>query len=208
MKIKICGVRRPHDVVACLDAGVDLVGLNFAPRSKRRLERTVGQQLAAMLPASVGVAVFQDASVETVLETLAETGLTIAQIHGVASRAMLEQIGEQATVIRALAGADAQEAAVVGPVVDAFLLDGPRPGSGTPWRWASTVGSRLSGRPVFVAGGLSPANVGAAIRQLRPSGVDVASGVEGPDGQMDSRRVRAFAAAARAAAANIRAEVM
>ena len=81
-----------------------------------------------------------------------------------------------------------------------ILLDGPSGGSGKPFPWALAEEARsLHRAPIFVAGGLTPDNVAQAIREARPNGVDVASGIEGPDGLKDAARVRAFVAAARKA---------
>lgn len=198
MKVKICGVRRPEDVAACLDAGADLVGLNFVPSSKRALDMGQGARLAGLLPPDVGVAVFQDADEAEVLETLAMTGLKCAQLHGDVSFSLWAALEGWVHVIRALPGGAHEQAEREGAHVDAFLLDGPRPGSGQAWAWEG-VGPELFGKPVFLAGGLDPTNVAAAIRTVRPAGVDVASGVEGPDGSMDAGRVAAFVQAARAA---------
>ncbi|MCA9572467.1 MAG: N-(5'-phosphoribosyl)anthranilate isomerase, partial [Myxococcales bacterium] len=115
-----------------------------------------------------------------------------AQIHG-ACPFLPELLGFE--VIRALPGDARDLATSEGPHVAAFLLDGPRPGSGTAWAWEG-VGAELAGRPVWLAGGLTPENVQQAIARVRPAGVDVASGVE-RDGSIDPERVGAFVRAAR-----------
>jgi phosphoribosylanthranilate isomerase len=79
------------------------------------------------------------------------------------------------------------------------LLDGPSGGSGVPFAWSVARTVRGSVPEVFVAGGLTAANVAEAIREADPYGVDVASGIEGPDGFKDADRVRAFVRAARGA---------
>jgi len=79
------------------------------------------------------------------------------------------------------------------------LLDGPSGGSGIPFAWSVARTVRGSVPEVFIAGGLDAANVAEAIRQGDPDGVDVASGIEGPDGFKDPDRVRAFVRAARGA---------
>lgn len=202
MKVKICGARHPVDVVACLDAGVDHVGLNFVARSKRCIPVDRARALAGLLPAGVGVGVFEDAPVEVILETCRGAGLTVAQVHGALSIEEAGQLAAHLTVIRALPGDQRRSPALsaLAPHVAAFLFDGPSPGSGRAWTADAALGPRRAGRPTFLAGGLRPRTVAAAIRRFQPGGVDVASGVEGPDGQIDPARVRAFTQAARAAA--------
>ena len=78
-----------------------------------------------------------------------------------------------------------------------LLLDGPSGGSGMPFAWSVARGMRGPTPEVYVAGGLTAANVAEAIREADPDGVDVASGIEGPDGFKDPERVRAFVRAAR-----------
>ncbi|MCB9672147.1 MAG: phosphoribosylanthranilate isomerase [Alphaproteobacteria bacterium] len=192
MLVKVCGVRGPVDVEACLAAGVDRVGLNFAPGSRRRLEPAQARSLAGLLPEGSGVAVFADPTLAFVREVLEHTGLRIAQIHGTCP--FLRDL-EGVDVIRALPGDARDLATFESPHVAAFLLDGPRPGSGTPWAWEG-VGAELAGRPVWLAGGLTPENVQQAIAHVQPAGVDVASGVE-RDGTIDPQRVGAFVRAAR-----------
>lgn len=193
MRVKICGLRRPADVEACLAAGVDLLGLNFAPRSRRCLPPDVAKALAARIPEGRGVAVFAAPTLGFVQEVLAHTGLSIAQIHGPFLH--LQALGGR--ILRALPASDLHAAPVEAPFVEGFLLDGPDPGSGQRWAW-SELGTTLEGRPVWLAGGLTPDNVAEAIRRVRPAGVDVASGVEGPDRQLDPARIHAFVRAAHA----------
>jgi phosphoribosylanthranilate isomerase len=81
---------------------------------------------------------------------------------------------------------------------DVLLLDSPSPGSGKVFDWALAEGAP-SNRPILLAGGLTPENVGIAIEQVNPWGVDTASGVESEAGRKDPRKLRAFIEAARAA---------
>ncbi len=203
MKVKICGARRPEDVSACVDAGADHVGFNFAPRSRRRVTAAQARALAADLAPGVGVGVFEDASPAFILATCADAGLQVAQVHGALSLQGAAEIAGRLRLIRALPGADRESPGLSAwaPHVAAFLFDGPRPGSGTPWATERALGPTRAGRPTYLAGGLRPATVAAAVARSLPGGVDVASGVEGPDGHIDRARVRAFIQAARAAAA-------
>lgn len=198
MKVKICGVRRAEDVRACVAAGADLVGLNFAPSSRRCLSLAEGRALAAVLPPATGVAVFQDADLQTILDVVDHTGLRVVQLHGRLPAGAFAALSGRVTVFRAVGPSQVAERHAA---ISAYLVDSPDPGSGTPWAWADRVrGPTLHGVPVLLAGGLTPESVGAAVRACRPAGVDVASGIEGPDRLPHPERIFAFVRAARAAA--------
>jgi len=194
--IKLCGLRHPSHIQAALQAGATLVGLNFAPRSRRHLTLAQGASLAALLPENAGVAVFQDAPLQVVLNTIHATGLRNVQLHGTIADGLLDALPHHVQVVRALGSA---QSAVPHPRITAWLLDSPRPGSGT-LRTAPFPGATLHSLPVLLAGGLNPDNVGHAVRAHAPAGVDVASGIEGSDRQPHPQRIHAFVHAARAAA--------
>ena len=194
--VKLCGLRTEVGVAAAVDADADLVGLNFAPRSRRCISLDLGRTLAAMLPAEMGVAVFQDASIEDILKTIDATGLHTVQLHGHVADGTFAALPAHISVVRAGASVPVQRPH---PRVTAWLLDSSTPGSGT-LRTAPFPGERLFGRPVLLAGGLDPDNVARAIFTHRPAGVDVASGLEGPDRSPCPARICAFVTAARTAA--------
>jgi phosphoribosylanthranilate isomerase len=200
--VKICGVRRRQDVEAARAAGADLLGFNFVGRSKRCLTRPVARSLARGLPAGLAVGVFENAQLEDILRTCSGVGLTAAQVHGPLSPEDAQRLASHLQLYVARPGAhrDAAVLAELAPHTTAFLFDGPRPGSGQAWSDPRPLGPLAAGRPTLLAGGLSPATVAHAVTHFRPGGVDVASGVEGPDGQIDAARVAAFVTAARAAA--------
>ena len=204
LRIKLCGVRTPEDAVACAEAGADEIGVVLAA-SRRRVSLAQAREIRAALPARVPlVGVFQDATLEDLAEAVRGVPLAAVQLHGAlpggaAPRSLPVPLYRALHV--ALPGGGLE---LSGDGLDGFarvLLDGPHGGSGQGFDWSQVPAARPRlGLPIFVAGGLSPANVGAAIRAARPDGVDVASGIEGPDGFKDPARVRAFVAAARAAA--------
>ena len=196
MRIKLCGVRRPEDAILCAEAGADEVGVVFAAGSKRRVNVEEARRIRAALPAEVPlVGVFQDAPLEEALRIAREVGLAALQFHG-----KLPQPGGDLPLYAAVqvSGAElAQISSLAG--FRRVLLDGPSGGSGVPFAWSVARTVRGSVPEVFVAGGLTAANVAEAIREAEPHGVDVASGIEGPDGFKDPGRVRAFVRAARGA---------
>jgi phosphoribosylanthranilate isomerase len=201
-RIKICGITRPEDARAAAEAGADAVGFVLAP-SPRRADRGRAAALAEAAGPARRVGVFVDASREEIVEAAECFGLHLAQLCGDETEALA--VGLPLPVIRAVqlgSRADLERASTY-PAA-AFLLDAPRRGTlrgGTgrgfdpamaddlPWPRDRTV----------VAGGLTAANVEAAILHLRPGAVDVSSGVESSPGVKDAARMRAFVAAVRRA---------
>jgi phosphoribosylanthranilate isomerase len=202
--VKICGLTREADVVLACELGAPLVGFNFSSLSPRAIDLETGLRLARSAAAgTLRVGVFVRESIERISEIVAAAGLDVVQIH----RSLREEevaslpvpliavapVGEdgprlppQALVARSRA-----------LLFDRASTDGAG-GSGRPFDWNAIAG-RSFGAPVFVAGGLTPETVGAAIRRIRPDGVDVASGVESRPGVKDPERMRRFFAEVRAA---------
>lgn len=195
MKIKLCGIRTVADALLCAEAGADEIGVIFAARSKRRVSLEEARRIRDALPATLPlIGVFVDAALSEVNDTARTIGLSAAQLHG----AWLQ---ERAAIPLYAA---VQVAGTLGDLPQGaarLLLDGPSGGSGISFAWslAREGRARFPG-PLFIAGGLTPENVAQAIREAHPDGVDVASGIEDPDGFKDPARVRAFIAAARGAA--------
>ncbi|MBX6377897.1 MAG: phosphoribosylanthranilate isomerase [Clostridia bacterium] len=167
-------------------------------RERRRAFRAVG--------------VLVDPDREEVERVVAAADLDVVQLHGSETPAFCHLVREVTgrQVVRAVSLRhldDLSALAAYEPVVDAFLLDAWAPdrrggtGRTLPWRALAArlaAMSRPLGRPWWLAGGLTPENVGEAVATLRPDGVDVSSGVE-RSGRKDPERIRAFVAAARAA---------
>ncbi len=202
--IKVCGVRRLFEIEACLEAGVDAVGLNFVPGSRRRVALGVARELCRALEGRAEtVGVFVDATEETLREVRRELNLDWIQLHGRESDTLVESLeADGVRVLRAFRPDSVAEAKALEDRPGArILLDAPGKIPGGTGRPAHREAARLLARlrPVVLAGGLSPENVAEAIRYVRPLGVDVASGVEGPDGSKEAARLRAFVARAREA---------
>jgi phosphoribosylanthranilate isomerase len=204
VRIKLCGVRNARDAVMCAEAGADEIGVVFAPRSRRRVSVQTAREIRAAIPAHVPlVGVFEDADLAEAVRIAGEVGLAAVQLHG----ALPKPPGTLPLYAAVRVAGEADLARL--PALRGFrrlLLDGPAGGGGGvsfAWSLARDAHRAFDG-DVFVAGGLTAENVADAIRAARPSGVDVASGIEGRDGFKDSDRVRAFIEAARAAAAEIR----
>lgn len=203
IRIKICGITHPADAVLAAEAGADLIGLNFVPDSPRRLDLETAAAIASTVAGRLErVGVFRDASPEEIGRVLRRVDLDRLQFHGSETEAAVEEV--DLPVIKAIRGADAEAAASYPGTI--LLLDHPdgQAGSGRAWDWSEAAPLIESGFDVILAGGLSPDNVGgalAALGDLLPWGVDVASGVEGNGHRKDAAKLAAFVQAVRKAEA-------
>lgn len=215
-RIKICGVTSAADAQAAVEAGADAIGINFFPSSPRYVSASLARELVAGAREDVRkVGVFVNATAASIRDTIQQTGLHFAQLHGNEPPEFLEQLDSDMPVIRVCRlGADGLDAIAadiaacrratrVGPA--ALLIDAATPGmyggSGVAVDWLRLADYRrwLGDVPLILAGGLKPENVAEAIRIVRPQAVDVASGVESTPGNKDRAKMRDFVAAARAA---------
>ena len=199
-RIKVCGITRLEDALACVEAGVDAVGFNFWAGSKRHVAVARATQIAAALPPGVlRVGVFVRAEPLEVRDTVAAVGLGAVQLHGDEDPADYAGAGVPLWQVLRIGSSLPESVSVRAAEV---LLDAKVEGfggSGRSFDWSLARAARRYGLPFWLAGGLSPANVGEAVRRAEPSGVDVASGVESRPGLKDPELVRAFVAAVRAA---------
>jgi phosphoribosylanthranilate isomerase len=197
-RIKFCGMTRADDIREAALLGVDAVGLVFAERSLRRL--TIEQATAlrdATPPLVAVVALFMDNSGEQVREVIARVRPSVLQFHGSESPAFCEQFGLPYLKAVGMGGQGAADvAAQLGahPRAAGFLLDSHAPGAagGTGECFDWTDVPAIEGRPLLLAGGLTPDNVAEAIRATRVWGVDVSSGIESAPGQKDRGLMRRF----------------
>ena len=179
------------------NAGADAVGLNFVPNTKRFITLERAREVLSVLgPFVARVGVFQNANLETVLETVNAVGLNVVQLHGQESDAFALEIERIVPVVRAVK-LEPGMPFVLPEIGAAFLIDGPDPGSGQLADWSRLEASNLAGRRWLLAGGLTPENVAGAIERLRPWGVDLSSGVESAPGVKDPAKVTAFIRAAK-----------
>ncbi len=214
--VKICGLREPRHTVAAAEAGADLIGFIFAPARRQvtpEQARASIEAARAVAPGSiVAVGVFVDETPERIAAVVETAGLDAVQLHGDEPPGFAAQLTVPAVKAFKPKPGDAEDA-VAAAIADhqgpggavAALVDGYHPGSsggaGVAADWA--LASRLARRaPMLLAGGLDPENVATAIRQVRPLGVDVSSGVE-IDGTKDAERIAAFVAAAKGAFAAV-----
>ncbi len=183
--------------MAAVEAGADALGFMFFEGSKRYLTPPAAAAIIRALPPFVAkVGVFVNATAETVRATVAECGLDTLQFHGEETPEFCAQFAP----LKVVKAFRIQEAASLDPVpgfaVDGWLLDshvaGQRGGTGERFNWDLAVQAKELGRPIILAGGLTPENVADAIQQVWPFGLDVSSGVESAPGQKDVGLMRRF----------------
>ena len=200
-KIKICGIKTVEDALAAMDAGADLLGFNFYRKSPRYI--SVGQCRDVMsVMRKYGqityVGVFVNASVDEIRATMETAALSLAQLHGDETSEMMSLL--HGIVFKAFRGVPDGLNGFARDDAPALLVDASVKGSygGTgitaDWKGAAELAKQV---PLLLAGGLTPANVAEAVRQVRPWGVDVASGVESSPGVKDVNKMRAFVNAVR-----------
>jgi phosphoribosylanthranilate isomerase len=201
--VKICGLTRVDDAIACAALGVDAIGLNLWPGSPRCTSLEVARRITSAVGAQLRVVlVLVDPGPGEVERARERTGARWAQLHGSEPAALVSGLLPEAMKAVALGDEGDLSIALAMPgdeiLVDA-RVDGRLGGTGVlaPRELAARVSSA---RKTWLAGGLRPENVAAAIRAVRPHGVDVASGVESAPGVKDLEKVRAFVRAVRAVA--------
>lgn len=218
-RVKICGITSLEDAVGAAAAGADLLGFIFFPKSPRcvspaqaagitsglKSRLSFAEPGAARIPRFVGV--FVNEPLEAVEETLRRAQLDYAQLHGDEPPALVEAL--QGRGFKALRPSNATEAAIDAEwYADLGPADGPQllidaydaneyggTGKKTDWQAAAELGRQYP--RLVLAGGLTPGNVAAAVRTVRPWAVDVSSGVEDEPGRKDADKVRAFVCAAK-----------
>ena len=203
VKVKICGITNEADGLAAAQAGADAVGFVFYEASPRAVSIQAAAAISRALPPFIlKVGVFVDAPADTVLRAARECGLGLLQFHGEETPAYCLQFGLMSMKAFRIRDAGSLERLAEYPT-QAWLLDACVPnkpgGSGESFDWDLALAAQQFGRPIFLAGGLTPENVADAVRRVRPYGVDVSSGVEASPGRKDLAKVREFIRAAKAA---------
>lgn len=193
-RVKICGLTRYEDAALAVDLGADALGFIFWPKSPRAVSPAVVREIGRALPAFVTrVGVFVDATQDEVASTVDAAELDAVQLHGNEAVEAYEQV--PARLIRSLSLVDdeAIAAALALPAHVTVLVDAAdavkRGGTGrlADWMRAAHVAAR---RPLILAGGITAENVEDAIRQVKPWGIDVSSGVEDAPGVKNAERLR------------------
>ncbi len=200
-KVKICGITNSADAQAAVEAGADALGLNFYEKSPRYITLSQAAEISKQLqPFVMRVGLFVNAPEAFVLRAIGECGLTLLQFHGDESPEFCTQFGLMSMKAFRMHGPETLEQ-IPKYKTDAYLLDAYSSttlgGTGEKFNWDLAVEAQKFGKPIFLAGGLTPENVAEAIHKVHPFGVDVSSGVESAPGKKDHAKVKAFIAAVR-----------
>ncbi len=201
-RVKICGIRDATAAAAASEGGADALGFVFYPPSPRNVTpEEAAQALAAAGPLVTSVGLFVNPSVDTVEAVLAHCPLDCLQFHGDESAEFCASFGRPyLKAIRMKPGLHVAEQVAAYPDARALLFDAWRAdtpggtGETFPWELIPEVP-----RPWLLAGGLTVANVGEAIRIAAPPAVDVSGGVEARRGEKDVKLIEGFLAAVREA---------
>jgi len=203
VRVKICGITRLEDAQAAVTAGADALGFMFWTESKRHVSTEAAAAICQRLPPFLTkVGVFVNASAPHIRQVVDECRLEAIQLHGDETPAFCARF--TVPVIRAFRVRGPETLEQLGNYATAaWLLDshvgGQRGGTGASFDWGLAAAATQFGRPVILAGGLTPDNVATAVREVRPYAVDVSSGVEAAPGVKDPARVKAFVQAAKRA---------
>ncbi|WP_040548395.1 phosphoribosylanthranilate isomerase [Pedosphaera parvula] len=201
--VKICGITNIEDGMAAAEAGANAIGLMFYEQSPRNVSLQTAAKIANQLPPYViKVGVFVNPTEELVSRAVTDCGLNVLQFHGEETPEFCQLFPVMSIKAFRIKDAESLNALTDYPT-DAWLLDayvaGQLGGTGAKFNWDLAVAAKNRGRPIFLAGGLTPENVADAIRQVQPYAVDVSSGVESAPGKKDHAKVRAFIQAAKSA---------
>lgn len=209
--VKICGLTRPEDVDAAVEAGADMVGFVFFPASPRAVTPEAAARLAARVPKGVlKVALSVDAGDDLLADIVEAVGVDLMQLHGHESPERVIEVHRRfgLEVMKAVPIAnttDVRHARAYETVADRLMFDAKPPkgatrpgGNALAFDWRLIVGEKWA-KPWVLAGGLTPENVADAIHLSGARAVDVSTGVEQAPGIKDASKIRRFIAAARAA---------
>jgi phosphoribosylanthranilate isomerase len=205
MYVKVCGITHLDDALSAIAAGVDVLGFNFVPQSKRRLAPEAARAIMEHVRGRVlTVAVVADLPTREALDLLTATGIDRLQLHGDESAETV--LGFGACAFKALRVGSMQDSELARtfpghPLLVDAKVEGQLGGTGQCIDWPLVVPLARS-RALILAGGLTPENVADAVRVVQPWGVDTASGVDlaTDPRRKDAERMRRFVQAARGAA--------
>ncbi len=201
-RVKVCGLTREEDLERAVGAGADAVGVvcDVPVETPREVEpvRAAGL-LEAVPPFVTGVLVTMPDDVDRAVDLVETVDPDAIQVHGGLAPADLETLGEavDVAVLYAVGADDVETARTYDDVVDGLVVDSVDAdgggGTGETHDWERTRAATADlASPIVLAGGLTPANVGDAVRTVEPFAVDVSSGVEARGGVKDADAVRSF----------------
>ncbi len=193
VKVKICGLVRPEDVAAAVEAGADVLGFIFAASPRQLAPEQAARLTAAVPDGIIRVGLFMNQPATLVRTTLASAELDVLQFHGDEDNTFCRQFGRPFIKAISMRSEDPEREAGTYPDAVGVVLDSHAPGgaggTGQAFDWRREV--RVT-QPVWLAGGLNPDNVAEAVRRFSPYAVDVSSGVEDSPGVKNHALIRKF----------------
>src|SRR5713101_8095056 len=198
VRVKVCGVRSFEEAEASLDAGADVLGFNFWPSSPRYIAPNAAREVIAKLsPVVSTVGVFVNDVADRITEIAFDLKLTAVQLHGDESPEFCAALDSIKTIKAIRVGQDFDLNVINSYPVSMVLLDsnikGSYGGTGQRFDWRIAIEAKRFAR-IILAGGLNIDNVWDAITYVRPSAIDVCSGVEAEPGRKDLDKLRRFMA--------------
>lgn len=198
VRVKICGITNAADALAAVDAGADLLGFNFYAKSPRRIAADEAAKIRPRLPREVdAVGIFVNAPTADVAAMCKSLKLDAAQLHGDESAETVAELAGSVPVVKAFRVDLDFDLKTLKDYSRAFaflfdaVVSGQYGGTGHSTDWDAARKAAVKHR-IILAGGLKVENVAAAVRIVRPYGIDVASGVESKPGKKDHGRLREF----------------
>ena len=204
VKVKICGITQPEQAIQIAQAGADAIGMVFA-KSPRQIDFDVGLKIVKSLPPFVQtIAVFVNPSEHEVEKAINKCGIDMIQLHGTESPDFCKKFANRVIKAWRVKGIEdinllkSYETTVRGFLLDTWVKD-QMGGTGKTfdWSFAKEAVNQLS-KSVILAGGLTPENVGDAVKLVKPWGVDASSSLEIEPGLKDINKVKVFIESAKA----------
>jgi phosphoribosylanthranilate isomerase len=201
VRIKICGITNEKDALWAVNMGADYIGFNFYKNSPRKVSPKLAAQIIGKLPSfTQAVGVFVNEEMRVVKRIAEKCELSLVQLHGEETPEYCQEIRVQSSRLKIIKTFKMKDKGNLEQIekyhVDYYLLDSYVPGieggSGEIFNWDLAVEAKQFGKPIFLAGGLTPDNVTLAIEKVNPYGVDVASGVERTSPRKDYELMHEF----------------
>jgi len=196
-RIKICGITNKIDAVGAAELGVDMLGFVFYKKSKRYVSAAMAEDIINELGPKIGkVGVFVDETKEDVIKAAEDAGLNMLQFHGDETPEYCSYFKNRFKVIKAFRLKTRSDLKAVNDYdTDFYLLDTYKGdsigGTGEAFDWKILKDFEIL-RPMILSGGLTPANISAAIKEIAPYAVDVSTGVEASPGKKDMTFLKKF----------------
>lgn len=202
VRVKVCGITNVEDALAAVEAGAHALGFNFYRRSPRYIAPAQVRAIIERVPEKIlCVGVFVNEARQMIEDVMAQSGVAAVQLHGDESPQFCESLAGLRVIKALRVGENFAAESAVQFKVEAILLDSfsqsARGGTGQTFDWSLARATRGYVARLYLAGGLTPENVGAAVAAVEPFAVDVCSGVERAPGLKDRERLKEFFVALR-----------